>query len=420
MYQNSRSAGSSSTGGGFRGSNKSRGGYGGGRRSFGRGGGFNRGRSGGRGRYNSGGVKFDLGLLVKKAELVEIAPYENVNVFNDFAIHEKLKANIKNCGYEVPTPIQDQSIPHTLMGRDVVGIANTGTGKTAAFLIPIINKCFIDKDHKVLIIAPTRELAEQIETEFRKFSIGLGIYSTLCIGGANIFGQIQKLRRGSNIVIGTPGRLKDLHQRKNLDLHRFGTIVLDEVDRMLDMGFIIDIKYLISNLAQQRQSLFFTATMSPEVTGVMNSLMVDPITISVKTGTTAKNVDQDVVHVHGRQKVEVLHDLLIQEEFEKVLVFGKTKNGVEKLEMELLERGFKVTSIHGDKRQSQRKRALDMFKRSQVKILLATDVASRGIDVADITHVINYDLPESYEDYVHRIGRTGRINKKGVALSFID
>lgn len=415
MYRNSSSSSSSSSRGGFRSNNK-RGGFGGGRRSFGHGGGR---RGGGRGGFKSS-FKFDLNLLVRKAEVVEQAPYANVNVFNDFNIHEKLKANIRNCGYDAPTPIQDQSIPHVLQGRDVVGIANTGTGKTAAFLIPIINQTFLDKDHRVLIIAPTRELAEQIENEFRKFSIGMGVYSTLCIGGSNIAGQIQRLRRNPNIVIGTPGRLKDLHQRKALNLHTFKTIVLDEVDRMLDMGFIVDIKYLISNLAQQRQSLFFTATMSHEVIGVMNSLMVDPITVSVKSGETAKNVDQDIVRVHGRQKIEVLHDLLIQEEFLKVLVFGKTKHGVEKLENELLDRGFKVASIHGDKRQSQRKRALDLFRRSQIKILLATDVASRGIDVADITHVINYDLPESYEDYVHRIGRTGRINKKGVALSFVD
>ncbi len=407
MYKNNKS------------SNNRRGGYGGGRRSNGHGGGFRRGGRRGGNRFKSS-FRFDLNLLVRKAEIVEVAPYENANIFSDFAIHDKLKANIRNMGYDKPTPIQDQSIPHTLMGRDVVGIANTGTGKTAAFLIPIINKCFLNKDHRVLIIAPTRELAEQIDTEFKKFSVGMGIYSTLCIGGANIYGQIQRLRRQPNLVIGTPGRLKDLHERKNLDLYKFGTIVLDEVDRMLDMGFIIDIKYLISNLAQQRQSLFFTATMSPEVTSVMNSLMVDPVTISVKTGDTAKNVDQDIIRIAGRSKVEVLHDLLIKEEFIKVLVFGKTKNGVEKLEGELLDRGFKVAAIHGDKRQSQRKRALDLFKRSQVKVLLATDVASRGIDVSDISHVINYDLPESYEDYVHRIGRTGRANKKGVALSFID
>lgn len=417
MYSSNRTSGSS-RGGGFGGNNRGRGGFGGGRRSYGRGGGGFRGR----GRRGGGrsSFKFDLNLLVKKAEVIEEKPYENVNVFADFDIHEKLKTNIKNCGYEVPTPIQDQAIPHILMKRDVVGIANTGTGKTAAFLIPIINQTFLDKDHRILIMAPTRELAEQIDAEFRKFSVGLGVYSTLCIGGANIFGQIQRLRRNPNIVIGTPGRLKDLHQRKILDLYKFKTIVLDEVDRMLDMGFIVDIKYLISNLAQQRQSLFFTATMTPQITSIMNTLMVDPVTISVKSGETAKNVDQDVVRVQGRQKVEVLHDLLIQESFTKVLVFGKTKHGVEKLEGELLDRGFKVTSIHGDKRQSQRKRALDLFKRSQVNILLATDVASRGIDVADITHVINYDLPESYEDYVHRIGRTGRINKKGTALSFVD
>lgn len=359
-------------------------------------------------------------IVKKEAEYVKAAPYEPVHSFNDFNIAEKIKQNIQSKGYTSPTPIQDQAIVPALEGKDVVGIANTGTGKTAAFLIPLINKIYLDRNQKVLIVAPTRELAVQIRSEFRDFSSNSGLESVLCIGGVNIRPQIQALKNPYHFVIGTPGRIKDLKNQNKLNIAGFSTIVLDEVDRMLDMGFIHDIKFIISHLPKTRQSLFFSATMTPAVMEIMHSLSPNPITISVKKQETALNVDQDVISSRGANKLDVLHDLLIKEGFEKVLIFGRTKWGVEKLSRALEQRGFKVAALHGNKNQNQRQRALDSFRNDKINILLATDVAARGLDIDGITHVINYELPETYDDYVHRIGRTGRADRKGSALTFVD
>ncbi len=363
----------------------------------------------------------DFTQFVKKAILTtEVEVYNPKHRFADFEIHSKLKANVAARNYVHPTPIQDGVIPHILEGRDVVGIANTGTGKTAAFLLPLIHKTFKHKTEKVLIIVPTRELALQIEDELREFSRGSGLNSALCIGGAHIAEQLRSLSRNPSFVIGTPGRLKDLIERKKLDLMGFGNIVLDEVDRMLDMGFINDIKYLISLMQSPRQSMFFSATMPREIAELIKKFSNDPITITIKSRATSENVDQDVIHVTPKEeKIETLHNLLLKPEFQKVLIFGRTKHGVDKLAHRLEERGFKADSIHGDKSQSQRQRALRRFSKDEISILVATDVAARGLDIPDVTHVINYELPENYEDYIHRIGRTGRGNKKGNALTFI-
>jgi superfamily II DNA/RNA helicase len=358
-------------------------------------------------------------LFVKKAVPATTEKYESKNQFNDFLVCDELKRNIGYKGYTSPTPIQDAAIPALLEGRDVLGIANTGTGKTAAFLIPLINKIFKDKSQKVLIIVPTRELVTQIEKEIRDFANGMGIYSAICIGGVGIGGQIYALRRNPNFVIGTPGRLCDLAERRAVNFHDYQTIVLDEVDRMLDMGFIHDIKDIILSLPQVRQSLFFSATMPTNVFEIKRDFLKNPVEITIKSIQPAENVDQDIVRVNGKPKVDMLHELLIKDGFDKVLVFGRTKFGIEKLADELLKRGFKVGAIHGNKRQSQRQRILDEFKTNQIKILLATDVAARGLDIENVTHVINYDEPESYSDYIHRIGRTGRANKSGVALTFV-
>ncbi|QQG40837.1 MAG: DEAD/DEAH box helicase [Candidatus Levyibacteriota bacterium] len=364
--------------------------------------------------------QFDMSMLVKKAENIVEDSYQPKNTFDNFLINQTIKQNIKTLGYSRPTPIQDQAIPELLKGHDVVGIANTGTGKTAAFLIPLLNKIILDNSQKVLIVAPTRELAVQIEDDFKALARNTQIFSVLCIGGASIHKQIYALRRNHNVVIGTPGRLKDLNMQRKLNFALFNNIVLDEVDRMLDMGFINDVKLIISHLPNARQSLFFSATISKDAQGIIHTFLKNPLTISVKTQDTAVNVDQDVVKTNGRLKIDVLHDLLIQKGFDKVLLFGRTKWGIEKLAKQLSFKGFKVAAIHGNKRQNQRQRALDAFKQNKVNILLATDIASRGLDINNVTHVINYDLPESYEDYIHRIGRTGRANKKGVALSLID
>lgn len=341
------------------------------------------------------------------------------NKFSDFGVAIDLKDNIAKRGYENPTPIQDQAIPRILEGNDVVGIANTGTGKTGAFLIPLINKVFKDKSQKILIITPTRELAVQIEKELYSFTKDLGIYSTICIGGMPIRRQIYDLDRNPHFVIGTPGRLLDLYQQRYINFYDYQTVVLDEVDRMLDMGFLPDVERIISNLPSPRQSLFFSATMTDKVRQVMNKFTANPVAISVKTQDTLIKVKQDVVRVNGEGKLPTLIKMLDSREFEKVLVFGRTKRGVETLNRELNKSGFLAASIHGNKSQNQRQNALEQFKFGKVRILLATDVASRGLDISDITHVINYDLPETYEDYVHRIGRTGRANKTGVAITFV-
>lgn len=372
-----------------------------------------------------GGRKFgefsDISKFVNKAALTErTAHFVPEHAFVDFNIEEQLKHNITAKGYKNPTPIQDRAIPHALLGRDVVGIANTGTGKTAAFLIPLINKVLLHPREDILIVVPTRELAIQIDEELKDFTRGMRIFSAVCVGGSNMGAQIRTLRYHNNFIIGTPGRLKDLIEQKYLNLSLFKTVVLDEADRMLDMGFIHDVKFMLSRMATDRHTLFFSATMSREIEALIRNFLKEPVSISVKTGDTAKNVEQDIVKTNGRHKLDVLHNLLTGSEFKKVLVFGRTKHGVEKLSRLLAERGIKAESIHGNKNLSRRRRALDLFKQNHAQVLVATDVAARGLDIDDISHVINFDLPASYDDYVHRIGRTGRGEKKGKALTFVE
>lgn len=362
----------------------------------------------------------DINIFIKKAAPVAQEELIVQNSFADFNISDILKQNILKHGYTQPTPIQSQAIKPILEGRDVIGLAQTGTGKTAAFLIPLIDKAFKNRDQKVLIIAPTRELAVQINEELRNFSFGMGIYSASIIGGSNMQRQIQDIRRNSQFVIATPGRLRDLIERKTIYLQDYSNIVLDEVDLMVDIGFINDVKYFISLMPKVRQSLFFSATIAPRVQEILRSFVTNPVTLSVKLQDTPKNVDQDIVRVQNpAKKMDQLHDLLIKDGFDKVLIFGRTKHGIEKMNKELTIRGFKTGALHGNKRQSQRRRILEDFKRDEIQILLATDVASRGLDIDNVTHVINYDLPQTYNDYIHRIGRTGRAGKIGTALTFI-
>lgn len=349
------------------------------------------------------------------------APYVTKNQFSDFSISPQLKANIIAKGYTVPTPIQDQAIPAISEGRDVIGIANTGTGKTAAFLIPLIEKISKDKNQRVLIVTPTRELALQIGAELRDFARGMGIRWAMLIGGASMWRQKQDLDNGAHVVIGTPGRIKDFIEERALSMSQFRNVVLDEADRMVDIGFIRDVTYFISLLPRERQSLFFSATVSGKVSEILAKFVRNPVTVSVKKHETAQGVTQRIIEVtNGKKKIEYLYELLIQKGFDKVLIFGRTKWGIEKLSRNLADKGFNVAAIHGNKNQSQRQRALDAFKNNHVRILLATDVASRGIDVSGITHVINYDAPQTYDDYIHRIGRTGRADAFGTALTFVD
>ena len=369
-----------------------------------------------------GGVFSDISRFVNRAVPLEKAePFKPENSFNDFPVDARLKANIVTKGYTEPTPIQDKAIPHVFKGADVFGIANTGTGKTAAFLIPLIQKVLMNSRERVMILAPTRELAIQIDDEFKHLARGLRLFSVSCVGGAPIGRQIAELRRGSHFIVGTPGRVKDLVQRKQIQLADFATIVLDEADRMLDMGFINDMRFVMSQMKAERQTLFFSATLSKEIEALIGDFLKNPVRISVKTQDTSKNVDQDVIRVTpDKIKIDVLHDLLIQPDFNKVLIFGRTKHGVEKLFKALLARGFKAESIHGDKNHSKRQRALNAFRADHIQILVATDVAARGLDISGVSHVINYELPATYEDYVHRIGRTGRAGRAGRALTFID
>ncbi|OGK62069.1 hypothetical protein A2334_04360 [Candidatus Roizmanbacteria bacterium RIFOXYB2_FULL_38_10] len=340
--------------------------------------------------------------------------------FDTLNLPPSLQRAITNHDYKVLTPIQAVGIPAIREGKDIIGIANTGTGKTAAFLIPLVEKIMKNPSYRALIITPTRELALQILEELRKFSQSLPIYNTLCIGQMPIYNQIRQLQRRPHVVVGTPGRLKDLINRKVLQLNQFNMIVLDEADQMLDMGFIHDIKYIISFLPPTRQSLFFSATISTDVNMLIKSFVKNPVTISVKKQETV-DIRQNVVRVErGSSKLGTLSTLLKKEEYKKVLVFGRTKRGVDRISKELYSLGFKVTAIHGDRTQYQRQQAIRMFKENHVSIMIATDVAARGIDIANISHVVNFDVPETYEDYIHRIGRTGRANTIGTAVTLVE
>ncbi|OHA18102.1 MAG: hypothetical protein A3H57_03670 [Candidatus Taylorbacteria bacterium RIFCSPLOWO2_02_FULL_43_11] len=369
----------------------------------------------------SRGQYIDPSKFINRAVITEeVAKFVPEHKFSDFNIVEELKKNIEKKGYVLPTPIQDKTIPHVLNGHDVVGIANTGTGKTAAFLIPLINKVRKGKNEQVLIIVPTRELALQIDEELKVFARGMGIFSVCCVGGASIVPQIKALRYKNSFIVGTPGRLKDLIERKCIRLSEFGTLVLDEADRMLDMGFVADMRFIVLGMPKDKHTLFFSATISSQVETLIKEFLREPIRIRVTTGETARGVEQDVIKVGtGAAKLQALNDLLHNKEFNKVLVFGRTKHGVENLFRTLTENGFRAESIHGNKSHRERQRALGKFKDNQIQILVATDVAARGLDIPDVSHVINFDLPATYDDYVHRIGRTGRGNKRGKALTFL-
>jgi ATP-dependent RNA helicase RhlE len=384
-----------------------------------RSGGNRRGGGGSRGGKRSGEY-IDPSRFVQVAKPSQAVDYQPKHRFDDFAVESQLKQNLIAKGYEIPSPIQDQAIPLGLDGRDIIGIANTGTGKTAAFAIPVINALMTRQNGRALIVAPTRELAQQIEQECRSIGKGGGFTGAILIGGTGMGTQLRDLRAKPRLVIGTPGRIKDHIERGTLKLDLFNIVVLDEVDRMLDMGFLPDVSYILKELAPERQSFFFSATMDPRVQGLIRTFSNEPETISVKSADGSDHVNQDVVRYAGpTDKMDKLHDLLLSQEVAKVIVFDETQRSVERLSNELVARGFAADAIHGGKSQGQRQRALDSFKRNKTTILVATDVAARGIDVKDITHVINFSQPQSYQDYVHRIGRAGRAGRVGHALTFI-
>ncbi len=402
--------------------------------------GSNGGRGGSRGRFAHGGFfggrggsrrnnsrnsaqpAGDINRYINKAQPHAEETQTITHKFEDFGISQRLLANVVAKGYTAPMPIQDQAIGPIMEGKDFLGLANTGMGKTAAFLIPLINKVAKNRTgERVLIITPTRELAEQIEDEFKLLSAGMGLSSVLAIGGASINKQVWQLRKQWNFLCGTPGRLCDLVERGAVHLKDVNNLVLDEVDRMFDMGFTKDVSILLGAINPVRQSLFFSATLNGrEEALVKANSKPNLVKVTVKMRDTATTVDQDVVKVApDKLKIDVLHDILVSVGVTKTLVFARTKWGCEKLAIELKNRGFKADSIHGNKTQYQRQRVLAGFKQDRLTVLVATDVAARGLDIPDVSHVINYEIPDNYEDYIHRIGRTGRANKGGKALTFI-
>ena len=328
-------------------------------------------------------------------------------------------------GYVIPTPIQQQAIPHILAGRDLQGCAQTGTGKTAAFAIPIIQKLYEQKDLKtgikVLILTPTRELAIQIDESFAAYGRYSGIKHTVIYGGVNQNSQVNALKRGVDVLIATPGRLLDLIGQGYIDLGRLNIFVLDEADRMLDMGFIHDVKKVITHLPKQRQTLFFSATMLPEIQKLAGSLLTNPVKVEVTPPTsTVDKIDQRLYMTNKSNKPELLLHLLDEYAISTALVFTRTKHGANRLVTFLTRMKVSSAAIHGNKSQTARQAALSNFKEGRLRVLVATDIAARGIDIDDLTHVFNYDLPEVPETYIHRIGRTGRAGNAGIAIAFCD
>ena len=340
--------------------------------------------------------------------------------FKDLGLQPALWTRCEQMGYTEPTPVQKEAIPAVLDGKDVIAVAETGTGKTAAFMLPILHKLNTGKrpvGTKVLVLAPTRELANQTELACRQFA-PKGITCTAIIGGSAYTKQVAALKKGANIIVATPGRLIDLMEQGLVNFSTLNTLVLDEADRMLDMGFLPAIKRIVKAVPEKRQTLFFSATMAPDVERIAHSIVTDPVFIEVSPrGTAASTIHQTAYPVEQQFKMPLLLDLLEKERFERVLVFTRTKRGADRIAHILEKRDHKSNRIHGDRSQSQREAALRSFKAGKTRVLVATDVAARGIDIDSVSHVINYDIPEAPEDYVHRIGRTGRAGNSGRAIT---
>ncbi len=346
--------------------------------------------------------------------------------FSDLGLDPQILSAVQKAGYEEPTPIQEQAIPPVLLGRDVLGCAQTGTGKTAAFALPMLQRLdgLAGKEPKTraLVLTPTRELASQIGESFATYGADLDLYHTVIFGGVSEKPQIGELRRGVDMIVATPGRLLDLMQQGHVKLDDIAIFVLDEADRMLDMGFLPDVKRIIAKLPKKRQTLFFSATMPPDIRQLADQLLVDPVSVAVTPpATTVERIDQHVFFVDKGNKPRLLIEILKRDPaIQHTLVFTRTKHGANRLVEQLGKSGLPAAAIHGNKSQGARERALGAFKKGELRLLVATDIAARGIDVDGISHVINYDLPNVPETYVHRIGRTARAGADGIALSFCD
>jgi len=345
--------------------------------------------------------------------------------FHDFGLAEPITRALADEKYVVPTPIQSQTLPVAMSGQDIIGIAQTGTGKTAAFALPILHRLTTNKlpperkSCRVLVLSPTRELSAQILDSFRTYGRHSRISTALAIGGVSMGAQVRSLMNGVDVLIATPGRLLDLLQSNALRLDRVECLVLDEADRMLDMGFIRDIKKIVAKIPKARQTLFFSATMPQAIAELAGQMLRNPVKISVApVAATADRVEQRMVHVDRASKPTVLAEVLKREPIDRVLVFTRTKHGADKVVRGLIKAGIAAEAIHGNKSQNQRARVLAAFRSGQIRTLIATDIAARGIDVDGISHVVNYDLPDVPESYVHRIGRTARAGAEGIAISF--
>lgn len=351
---------------------------------------------------------------------------ENFNQFNELGLGIHLLKQIKAKGYEVPTPIQKQAIPPLLSGRDLLGIAQTGSGKTAAFSLPIIeifssNKTTVKCNHvRSLILSPTRELATQIENNIKAYGAGLGLSSKVVFGGVGKGPQVDAINLGLDILVATPGRLLDLIDRGHLNFEELEIFVLDEADMMLDMGFLGDVKKVISLLPQKKQTMLFSATMPPAIESLASSLLIKPIKVKVnEESSIVSTIDQKIYTVEKSNKGYLLGALLENVEFSSVLLFCKTKFGADKIIEQLQKIPVTCAAIHSRKAQGEREQALENFRQGKIRVLVATDIAARGIDIKNVSHVINYNLPEDPKSYIHRIGRTGRAGEKGTAISFM-
>ncbi len=344
--------------------------------------------------------------------------------FSDLGLPKQALRAVDRMGFETPTPVQQQAIPYVLEGSDVIAAASTGTGKTAAFLLPVLSRLGKREKGKTapraLVITPTRELAEQISYNSKIISRSCGLFSTVVFGGKPYNSQIRELRRGTDILIATPGRLNDLIERGVADLSEVEVLVLDEADRMLDMGFLPAVKQIVSKVPKERQTLLFSATIDESIQKNLSELLVGPKVVQVaQKGETAKIVEQFVMPASNSQKPELLKCLLDEKGHDRVIVFARTKRRAEDLARELNRSGFKTECIHSDKTQGQRKSALQSFRKGNAGIIVATDVLARGIDIPEVDYVVNYDLPDMPEDYIHRIGRTGRAGNEGFAVSLV-
>ena len=351
----------------------------------------------------------------------------NKCTFDELNLMEPILRAVRAEGYSRPTPIQEAAIPHLLEGRDLMGGAQTGTGKTAAFGLPILQHLATSRHNpgprraRVLILTPTRELAAQIDDSLRIYGRHLKLRRALVFGGVGQNPQVNTMARGVDILVATPGRLLDLMGQGHIRLDRLEVFVLDEADRMLDMGFIHDVKRVIAALPTRRQSLFFSATMAPEIVKLAHSMLTNPVKVEVNPpATTVERVDQKVMFVSRPDKRKLLAHILKDTAVSRVLVFTRTKHGANKVVRQLEQQGIEAEAIHGNKSQTSRTRALDNFRRGRTRVLVATDIAARGIDVEGISHVINFDLPNIPDSYVHRIGRTARAGADGIAISFCE